>query len=55
MHTEPQETIVAPPPRLDPPTEGLNSNYVNAQTEALQSKMKELMAAFIKMDEGQQA
>lgn len=43
--------IVAPPFRLDPPTDGLNSDYVNAQTEALQSKMKVLMAEFIKMDE----
>jgi hypothetical protein len=46
---------VAPPFHLDPPTEGLNSDYVNAQTEALQSRMKELMAAFIKIDEEQQA
>lgn len=46
---------MAPPFRLDPPTEGLNSDYVNAHTEVLQSKMKELMATFIKMDEDQQA
>lgn len=46
---------MVPPFRLDPPSEGLNSDYVNAQTEVLQSKMKKLMAAFIKMDEGQQA
>ena len=46
---------MAPPFRLDPPTEGLNYDYVNAQTEVSQRKMKELMAAFIKMDEEQQA
>lgn len=44
--------IVAPPFRMDPPLEGLNSDYINAQTEILQNKMKELMAEFIKMDEG---
>ena len=43
--------IVAPPFRLDPPTEGLNSDYINAQTDVLQHRMKELMGEFIKIDE----
>ena len=43
--------IVAPPFRMDPPLQGLNSDYINAQTEILQNKMKELMEEFIKMDE----
>ena len=44
--------IVAPPFRMDPPLEGLNSDYINAQTEILQNKMKSLMEEFIKADEG---
>ena len=44
--------IVAPPFRMDPPTEGLNSDYINGQTEILQEKMKALMNEFIKIDEG---
>jgi len=44
--------IVAPPFRMDPPTEGLNSDYINGQTEILQEKMKALMNEFIKVDEG---
>ena len=42
--------IVAPPFRMDPPLEGLNSDYVNAQTAELQQKMKELMDKFIKIE-----
>ena len=42
--------IVAPPFRLDPPLQGLNSDYVNEQTNLLQGKMKELMGEFIKQD-----
>jgi hypothetical protein len=37
---------------MDPPTEGLNSDYINGQTEILQEKMKALMNEFIKIDEG---
>ena len=44
--------IVAPPFRMDPPLQGLNSDYINAQTEILQNKMKELMEEFIEIDEG---
>ena len=44
--------IVAPPFRMDPPTEGLNSDYINGQTGILQEKMKALMNEFIKVDEG---
>ncbi len=44
--------IIAPPYRLDPPTEGLNSDYINQQTEILQDRMKNLMNEFIKTDEG---
>ena len=42
--------IVAPPFRMDPPMEGLNSDYINAQTEVLQNRMKELMAKFIEVE-----
>lgn len=44
--------IVAPPYRLAPPVEGLNSDYVNSQTQILQKRMKDLMEEFIKIEEG---
>lgn len=43
--------IIAPPYRLDPPEEGLNSDYVVKQTEILQERMSQLMEEFIKRDE----
>ena len=43
--------IIAPPYRLDPPDEGLNSDYVVKQTEILQERMSQLMEEFIKRDE----
>lgn len=43
--------IIAPPYRLDPPEEGLNSDYVVKQTEILQKRMSQLMEEFIKRDE----
>ena len=42
--------IIAPPFRMDPPLEGLNSDYVNAQTQVLQTRMKELMEKFIQVE-----
>lgn len=42
--------IVAPPYRLDPPSEGLNSDYILNQTQILQEKMKNLMEEFIRID-----
>ena len=35
--------IVSPPFHLEPPVNGMNSDYINEQTEVLQQKMKELM------------
>ena len=43
--------IIAPPYRLDPPDEGLNSDYVVKQTEILQKRMSQLMEEFIQRDE----
>lgn len=43
--------IVAPPYRLDPPGDGLNSDYINQQTATLQNRMKDLMDEFIKIDD----
>lgn len=43
--------IIAPPYRLDPPDDGLNSDYVVKQTEILQERMSQLMEEFIKRDE----
>ena len=40
--------IVSPPFHLAPPTNGMNSDYINEQTEMLQQKMKELMEELIK-------
>ena len=40
--------IVSPQFHLDPPTEGMNSEYLMAQTQMLQEKMKDLMAELIK-------
>ena len=40
--------IVSPEFRLAPPTDGLNTEYINEQTEVLQEKMKSLMEEFIK-------
>lgn len=39
--------IVSKPFRLDPPTAGLNSDYINEQTAVLQGKMTELMNELI--------
>ena len=43
--------IIAPPYRLDPPVEGLNSDYVEHQTQILQKRMSQLMKDFIRIDE----
>ena len=40
--------IVSPPFRLEPPTNGMNADYINAQTELLQQKMKALMEELVK-------
>ena len=40
--------IVSEPFHLDPPTNGMNSEYLNEQTEMLQQKMKNLMQELIK-------
>jgi len=40
--------IVSPPFHLTPPTNGMNSDYINEQTEVLQQKMKELMEELTK-------
>ena len=39
--------IVSPQFHLAPPTKGMNSDYINEQTEVLQQKMKELMYELI--------
>lgn len=39
--------MVSPSFHLDPPTNGMNSDYLNEQTEMLQRKMKDLMNEFI--------
>lgn len=43
--------IIAPPYRLDPPVEGLNSEYVEHQTQILQKRMSQLMEEFIKRED----
>ena len=43
--------IIAPPYRLDPPVEGLNSDYVEQQTQVLQKRMAKLMEEFIRREE----
>ena len=43
--------IIAPPYRLDPPVEGLNSDYVEHQTQVLQKRMSQLMEEFIRREE----
>ena len=43
--------IIAPPYRLDPPVEGLNSDYVERQTQVLQKRMAQLMEEFIRREE----
>lgn len=40
--------IVSPQFHLAPPTQGMNSDYINEQTEMLQQKMKDLMEELIK-------
>jgi 1-acyl-sn-glycerol-3-phosphate acyltransferase len=40
--------IVSPEFYLAPPTQGMNSDYINEQTEVLQQKMKDLMEELIK-------
>jgi len=40
--------IVSPQFHLAPPTNGMNADYLNEQTEVLQQKMKELMEEFVK-------
>ena len=40
--------IVSPPFHLAPPTKGMNSDYINEQTEVLQQKMKDLMEELLK-------
>jgi len=42
--------IIAPPFKMDPPVEGLNSDYINQQTEILQLRMSHLMEEFIKRE-----
>lgn len=43
--------IIAPPYRLDPPIEGLNSEYVEHQTQILQKRMSQLMEEFIRRED----
>lgn len=43
--------IIAPPCRLDPPVEGLNSDYVEHQTQVLQKRMSQLMEEFIRRED----
>ena len=43
--------IIAPPYRLDPPVEGLNSEYVEHQTQILQKRMSLLMEEFIRRED----
>ncbi len=43
--------MVAPPFRLEPPTEGMTSEYITKQTHLLEEKMKDLMDAFINLTE----
>lgn len=43
--------IIAPPYRLDPPVEGLNSEYVEQQTQILQKRMLQLMEEFIQRED----
>ena len=43
--------IIAPPYRLDPPVEGLNSDYVEHQTQILQKRMSLLMEEFIRRED----
>ena len=43
--------IIAPPYRLDPPVEGLNSEYVEHQTQVLQKRMSQLMEEFIRRED----
>ena len=43
--------IIAPPYRLNPPVEGLNSDYVEHQTQVLQKRMSQLMEEFIRREE----
>ena len=40
--------IVSPPFHLAPPSQGLNADYINEQTEVLQQKMKSRMEEFLK-------
>lgn len=43
--------IIAPPYRLDPPVEGLNSEYVEHQTQILQKRMSQLMEEFVRRED----
>jgi len=43
--------IIAPPYRLDPPVEGLNSEYIEQQTQILQKRMSQLMEEFIRRED----
>ena len=43
--------IIAPPYRMDPPVEGLNSEYVEHQTQILQKRMSQLMEEFIRRED----
>lgn len=40
--------IVSPQFHLAPPTNGMNSDYIDEQTEMLQQKMKDLMEELVK-------
>lgn len=42
--------IVSAPFRLDPPTTGIDTEYLIGQTQALQSRMKDLMDQFIRTE-----
>jgi 1-acyl-sn-glycerol-3-phosphate acyltransferase len=48
---KPSKLIIAPPYRLDPPVEGLNSEYVEHQTQILQKRMSQLMEEFIRRED----
>jgi len=47
--------IIAPPFRLDPPLNGINAEYLAAQTESLHHKMEDLMTEFIRRNDGKDA
>jgi hypothetical protein len=49
MLLRPKVYYVEPPFHLAPPSQGLNADYINEQTEVLQQKMKTLMEELLKI------